>query len=119
VFPDYAWELRHVVERTPWLAVHLHDTGTRHQYFLGAPATCPRSRPTSSPSVGSPTGVSPNSGAQRTTLAFAYKVETRSDWASGRSANAPAAFHRPFPIPPCRAFSSAPCVPRGATTRFA
>jgi predicted ester cyclase len=37
VFPDYVWELRHVVEQPPWLAVHLHDTGTRHQEFLGAP----------------------------------------------------------------------------------
>jgi len=23
VFPDYVWELRHVVEQAPWLAVHL------------------------------------------------------------------------------------------------
>jgi len=37
VFPDYTWELRHSVEQPPWLAVHLHDTGTRHQSFLGAP----------------------------------------------------------------------------------
>jgi predicted ester cyclase len=37
VFPDYTWELRHIVEQAPWLAVHLHDTGTRHQPFLGAP----------------------------------------------------------------------------------
>ncbi|MEV6842997.1 ester cyclase [Actinoplanes sp. NPDC051411] len=37
VFPDYAWELRHVVQQAPWLAVHLHDTGTRHQMFLGVP----------------------------------------------------------------------------------
>ncbi|WP_433380156.1 ester cyclase [Actinoplanes sp. CA-142083] len=37
VFPDYTWEIRHVVERAPWLAVHLHDTGTRHRPFLGAP----------------------------------------------------------------------------------
>jgi predicted ester cyclase len=37
VFPDYAWQLRHVVEQAPWLAVHLHDTGTRRQSFLGAP----------------------------------------------------------------------------------
>jgi predicted ester cyclase len=37
VFPDYAWELRHTVEQAPWLAVHLHDTGTRRQAFLGAP----------------------------------------------------------------------------------
>lgn len=37
VFPDYAWELRHTVEQPPWLAVHLHDTGTRHRSFLGAP----------------------------------------------------------------------------------
>jgi predicted ester cyclase len=37
VFPDYVWEIRHVVEQPPWLAVHLHDTGTRHRPFLGAP----------------------------------------------------------------------------------
>jgi predicted ester cyclase len=37
VFPDYAWELRHMVEQEPWIAVHLHDMGTRHQPFLGAP----------------------------------------------------------------------------------
>jgi predicted ester cyclase len=37
VFPDYVWELRHTVEQQPWLAVHLHDVGTRHQTFLGAP----------------------------------------------------------------------------------
>ncbi|WP_328475021.1 ester cyclase [Actinoplanes sp. NBC_00393] len=37
VFPDYAWQLRHVVQQPPWLAVHLHATGTRHQDFLGAP----------------------------------------------------------------------------------
>jgi predicted ester cyclase len=37
VFPDYVWELRHTVEQQPWLAVHLHDMGTRHQTFLGAP----------------------------------------------------------------------------------
>jgi predicted ester cyclase len=37
VFPDYVWEVRHTVEQTPWLAVHLHDVGTRHQPFLGAP----------------------------------------------------------------------------------
>jgi predicted ester cyclase len=37
VFPDYVWDIRHVVEQDPWLAVHLHDTGTRHEPFLGAP----------------------------------------------------------------------------------
>jgi predicted ester cyclase len=30
VFPDYSWELQHVVEQSPWLA------GTREQDFLGA-----------------------------------------------------------------------------------
>jgi predicted ester cyclase len=37
VFPDYAWEIRRTVEQPPWLAVHLHDTGTRHGEFMGAP----------------------------------------------------------------------------------
>jgi predicted ester cyclase len=42
VFPDYVWELRHTVEQPPWLAVHLRDTGTRHQTFLGAPGDLSR-----------------------------------------------------------------------------
>ena len=36
VFPDYRWELRRVVLEGEWLAVHLHDTGTRLSDFLGA-----------------------------------------------------------------------------------
>jgi predicted ester cyclase len=35
-FPDYRWELRRVVLEGEWLAVHLHDTGTRLGDFLGA-----------------------------------------------------------------------------------
>ena len=34
-FPDYRWELRRVVLEGEWLAVHLHDTGTRLGDFLG------------------------------------------------------------------------------------
>lgn len=37
IFPDYVWKLQRTVEQAPWLAVHLYDTGTRHQRFLGAP----------------------------------------------------------------------------------
>lgn len=37
VFPDYRWELRRVVLEGEWLAVHLHDTGTRRGRFLDAP----------------------------------------------------------------------------------
>ena len=37
VFPDYIWDLRHSVSQPPWLAVHLHDRGTRHHPFLDAP----------------------------------------------------------------------------------
>jgi predicted ester cyclase len=36
-FPDYRWELRRVVVEGEWLAVHLHDTGTRIGRFLDAP----------------------------------------------------------------------------------
>lgn len=35
-FPDYRWELRRVVVEGDWLAVHLHDTGTRTGDFLWA-----------------------------------------------------------------------------------
>ncbi|GAA0928081.1 hypothetical protein GCM10009554_09390 [Kribbella koreensis] len=37
VFPDYRWELRRAIYEGEWLAVHLHDTGTRRGEFLGAP----------------------------------------------------------------------------------
>jgi len=37
VFPDYVWAIQRIVRQDPWLAVHLHDTGTRQQPFLGAP----------------------------------------------------------------------------------
>jgi predicted ester cyclase len=35
-FPDYRWELRRAVLEGEWLAVHLHDTGTRSGAFRGA-----------------------------------------------------------------------------------
>ncbi len=37
VFPDYRWELRRAVVEGDWLAVHLHDEGTRAPPFLGSP----------------------------------------------------------------------------------
>lgn len=37
VFPDYRWEVRRTVWDGEWLAVHLHDSGTRAQPFLDAP----------------------------------------------------------------------------------
>ena len=36
-FPDYRWELRRTIVEGEWLAVHLHDVGTRTFPFLGAP----------------------------------------------------------------------------------
>jgi predicted ester cyclase len=38
-FPDYHWELRHLLADPPWIAVHLDDTGTHRGQFLGVPAT--------------------------------------------------------------------------------
>jgi predicted ester cyclase len=38
-FPDYRWELRHLVIDAPWIAVHLADSGTHRQPFLGVAAT--------------------------------------------------------------------------------
>ncbi len=37
VFPDYRWELRRLLSDGEWIAVHLHDTGTRHGRFLDSP----------------------------------------------------------------------------------
>jgi aspartyl-tRNA synthetase len=38
-FPDYHWELRHLVLEAPWIAAHLTDTGTHLETFLGITAT--------------------------------------------------------------------------------
>ena len=36
-FPDYHWELKRAVVEGEWLAVRLHDVGTRTGPFHGAP----------------------------------------------------------------------------------
>ena len=38
-FPDYRWELRHLVVDGPWIAAHLADTGTHRESFAGIDAT--------------------------------------------------------------------------------
>lgn len=38
-FPDYHWELRHLVVDAPWIAAHLTDTGTHRGAFHGVQAT--------------------------------------------------------------------------------
>jgi predicted ester cyclase len=38
-FPDYRWELRHLMVDPPWIAVHLTDTGTHRESFLGVEPT--------------------------------------------------------------------------------
>lgn len=38
-FPDYCWELRHLLVDGDWLSAHLTGTGTHSGAFLGVPAT--------------------------------------------------------------------------------
>jgi aspartyl-tRNA synthetase len=38
-FPDYHWEIRHLVIDEPWIAVHLADAGTHRATFYGVEAT--------------------------------------------------------------------------------
>jgi predicted ester cyclase len=38
-FPDYRWELRHLLVDEPWIAAHFADTGTHRGPFLGVAAT--------------------------------------------------------------------------------
>jgi predicted ester cyclase len=38
-FPDYRWELRHLLVDAPWVAAHVSDTGTHRETFLGVQAT--------------------------------------------------------------------------------
>jgi predicted ester cyclase len=38
-FPDYRWDLRHLVVDAPWIAGHFADTGTHRAEFHGVEAT--------------------------------------------------------------------------------
>jgi predicted ester cyclase len=38
-FPDYRWELRHLIADAPWIAAHLADTGTHRGTFHGVQPT--------------------------------------------------------------------------------
>jgi len=38
-FPDYHWDLRHLLVEGCWLSAHFIDTGTHSGPFLGVPAT--------------------------------------------------------------------------------
>ena len=38
-FPDYRWELRHLVVEPPFVAAHFADSGTHQGTFLGVPPT--------------------------------------------------------------------------------
>jgi predicted ester cyclase len=38
-FPDYRWELQHLLVDEPWIGAHLTDTGTHRGAYLGVEAT--------------------------------------------------------------------------------
>jgi predicted ester cyclase len=38
-FPDYRWNLRHLLVDSPWISAHFLDTGTHRGTFLGVAAT--------------------------------------------------------------------------------
>lgn len=38
-FPDYHWELQHLIIQANWLSARFTDTGTHRGLFLGAPAS--------------------------------------------------------------------------------
>jgi predicted ester cyclase len=38
-FPDYQWELRHLLIDGCWISAHFQDTGTHRGAFLGIPPT--------------------------------------------------------------------------------
>jgi predicted ester cyclase len=38
-FPDYRWDLRHLLVSGSWVSAHFLDTGTHQGSFLGVPAT--------------------------------------------------------------------------------
>src|SRR5438128_14341 len=61
-FPDYRWELRHLVVGAPWIAAHLTDTGTHRAAFFGVERGAAQSPSRSSPSTGSTPARSPRCG---------------------------------------------------------
>ena len=38
-FPDYRWDVRHLVVDAPWIAAHLTDAGTHRAEFFGVQPT--------------------------------------------------------------------------------
>jgi predicted ester cyclase len=38
-FPDYRWNLCHLLVDSPWISAHFLDTGTHSETFLDVPAT--------------------------------------------------------------------------------
>jgi aspartyl-tRNA synthetase len=38
-FPDYRWDLRHLLVEGDWISAHFRDTGTHRGPFLGVPPT--------------------------------------------------------------------------------
>ena len=38
-FPDYRWNLHHLLVERPWISAHFVDTGTHQDEFLGVAAT--------------------------------------------------------------------------------
>jgi predicted ester cyclase len=38
-FPDYRWDLRHLLVESPWIAAHFVDTGTHRGTFRDVPPT--------------------------------------------------------------------------------
>jgi len=43
-FPDYRWQLEHLLVDDPWVSAHFTDTGTHRGTWLGVPATGRRVR---------------------------------------------------------------------------
>jgi predicted ester cyclase len=38
-FPDYRWDLQHLLVDPPWISAHFTDTGTHRGAFKGVPGT--------------------------------------------------------------------------------
>jgi predicted ester cyclase len=38
-FPDYRWDIQHLLVDDPWVSAHFLDTGTHRGPWLGVPAT--------------------------------------------------------------------------------
>jgi predicted ester cyclase len=86
-FPDYRWNLSHLLVDGNWVAAHFLDTGTHRGTAFGVRPPAGQSAPRSSRSTGSRPRSSSKSGSRRTT--WTSSPNCRTEFGANAPADAP------------------------------